>query len=64
LSPKSTACLSSHFNLTNHHKGSQFIVYFVPFLSVKIFLANGGIQTQNSSTFTQKNLAAKKCQSS
>jgi hypothetical protein len=39
-------------------------VYLVHFLSVKSFLAKGGIPIPNSSTFTQKNLAALKCHNS
>ncbi|MDP2396200.1 MAG: hypothetical protein Q8M44_04995, partial [bacterium] len=51
----------SPVNFTNHQIGNQFNEYRVHFLSVKSFFALGGIHNQNSSTFTQKNLAVEKC---
>jgi hypothetical protein len=56
---KLTGC--SQVNFTNHPKGNQFKLNKVHFLSVKSFLALGGIPSQNSSTLTQNFLAAAKC---
>jgi hypothetical protein len=55
---------SSHFKLQNHPRGIAFAVYSVPFLSFQSLQILGGIQIQNSSTFTPDFLAAVKCQSS
>jgi hypothetical protein len=51
---------SSHFNLTNHHRGIRLSVYLVhdlSFHSVNIF---GGIHIPNSNTLTHDFFAAKK----
>jgi hypothetical protein len=56
--------LLSHLSLTKPQRGNQFKLYKVHFLSLNNFFALGGIQSQNSSTFTQKNLAAEKCHNS
>jgi hypothetical protein len=51
----------SHLSLTKPPRGSQLRLKSVPFLSVNSVFARGGIPSQNSSTFTPKNLAAEKC---
>jgi hypothetical protein len=55
---------SSQKSFTNHQIGNQLIVYSVPDLSLNNLVILGGIHIQNSSTFTQKSLANKKCPSS
>jgi len=55
---------SSQFSLTKPPSGNQFKVYSVQSLSVKSFLAFGGIPSQNSITLTQNFLAMKKCPNS
>jgi len=54
----------SQYNLTKPQIGNQLRENRVHFLSLKSFFALGGIHNPNSSTFTQKNLAAAKCQNS
>jgi len=54
----------SQVSFTNQPKGSQFKLKRVHLLSMKIFLARGGIHNPNSSTLTQNFLAAVKCHNS
>jgi hypothetical protein len=54
----------SHFILTNQPKGKRFKVYSVQLLSRQKVKILGGIQIQNSKTFTQLFFAAIKCQNS
>ena len=61
LSFSSQGVNCSHLRRTNHQIGIQLRLNRVPFLSVNNFFARGGIPIQNSSTFTQKKRAHKKC---
>ena len=49
---------------TNHPSGIRLRVYSVPDLSFHKVQTFGGIQIQNSFTFTQDFFAAEKCQNS
>ncbi|HBY74660.1 TPA: hypothetical protein DEG21_02020 [Patescibacteria group bacterium] len=55
---------SSQKSFTNHQIGKRLNVYSVPDLSLNNLVILGGIHIQNSSTFTQKSFANKKCPSS
>jgi len=55
---------SSPFNLTNHPKGIQLMVYSVHFLSTVKVVTFGGIPTPNSCTFTPNFLEVQKCPNS
>jgi hypothetical protein len=55
---------SSHLSLQNHQRGITFAVYSVHFLSFQSLQIFGGIQIQNSNTFTHDFLDAIKCHNS
>ena len=64
LSKKSSEFGFSHFNLTNHPRGTQLSVKMVPCLTLVIVFALGGIPIPNSFTLTFDRLAVKKCHNS